>query len=1278
LTRRRDRRTFFAPDQQERPAARARPKEVSAMNGPSPKARTRAGAALALLCALALFAPAWVAARPQPRQGSKSRAKPRAATVKRSAGSTHRSAARAGKSSARRNSSRASKGARPSKGARAVALLQEPRREQEFEADDAEGRSDWFYFERAYPSGVIPPDARRRAWESRPGREKGKDRALPHALQVWTPIGPAPTDGLASAQNWGATSGRVNAVAVHPTAPNIVLVGASTGGIWRSADGGQTFAPVSDSQVDLAVGAIAFAPSNPNVVYAGMGDIDNSYVGTGILKSTDAGATWARVNNSTFPAQGFVTDIAVDPADPSRVYVTQDLSLNPAGSPTSGYAFSTGGFYVSADGGATWARTLAARARNLALHPTNPQIIYAAARLLDSGDGRPPGVYKSTNAGETWSLVYTSPFFDPSTPAALSTRDVQVAVTPAAPESIYVYVGKTTNGTEIRVELSTDGGASWSSRGALGVTNIDPGQFGYNTYIEVSPADPGTIYVGGRDIYKTTAGTLAAPVWTNITRNFGAPPNFSYNPFQSNTHPDQQAFAFDPTNPNVIYAGNDGGVSKSTNAGLTFSSLNQTLSLTQFVHLSLHPTDTSISYGGTQDNGTQRRVEGTSRWKEFSSGDGGRSVINPADPQMVFTTYIRGRVSRHASNGLSFTGTMADTVTFEPGSSPRIAFYPPLVGNGVDHRLYLGSWRLFVCGDCNDTSKRIGTNFTPPAWTSPAPDTDLTKGGGDVLETIAVARANPNVIYTGSRQGRAMVSHDGGATWADITAGLPNRTIKSITIDPAGTGTAYLTVSGYGSGHVFRTTNAGATWADISNNLPNVPVNAFLIDPLAATTFYAGTDVGVFRSTDAGATWETFNTGMPPAVVTAFAAQPSGRIQVATYGRGAYELSTVPDPVVQFSAGAATVSESAGRALLTVTRAGSAIGRATVDYSTADADAFTVGCADSAGAAGSAYARCDFATAVGTLVFEPGESSKQVSVPVIDDAHPEGPETFTLRLSNPSGAALGEFSAATVTITDNDAAGQPNPVQGPPHAFFVRQQYLDFLSREPDDAGFNAWLGVLNNCPNVNGGPEVQSGCDRIHVSGEGFFRSVEFQLKGAYVFRFYRAAFGRLPEYAEIVSDMGFVAGATQAEVFARRAELAARFAQRQEFTEKYGGMTNQQFVDALLNRYELQFVTGFHPPTPEAGAKISFARSALVSELNAGNFTRAQVLRLVADSDEVGAGEFDNAFVAMQYYGYLRRKPEPAGFEGWLRVLQSGDARTMVNGFLNSQEYRLRFGGP
>ncbi|HEV2802798.1 MAG TPA: FG-GAP-like repeat-containing protein [Pyrinomonadaceae bacterium] len=387
------------------------------------------------------------------------------------------------------------------------------------------------------------------------------------------------------------------------------------------------------------------------------------------------------------------------------------------------------------------------------------------------------------------------------------------------------------------------------------------------------------------------------------------------------------------------------------------------------------------------------------------------------------------------------------------------------------------------------------------------------------------------------------------------------------------------------------------------------------------------------------------------------------------------------DPTLTFSVNDVTVAESDGRATITVTRTSDLSGVATLDYRTEDTDTFTVSCADSVNNSGFAYARCDFATTIGNLSFAPGESQKTFTIPIIDDGHAERPqETFGIVLSNPERPGPVSTSAATITITDNDAAGAPNPIitRSPSdYPFFVRQQYLDFLSREPEPG--EPWTAVMNRCPNVNTGPEINTDCDRIAVSG-AFFGSPEFRLKGFYVFRFYRVAFNRLPQYSEIVADMSFVAGATAEEVYARRAQLARAFTARDEFFDAYISMTNAEYVAALLGRYRLAAVTTPDPAAPDGATKLTLTSADLTNGLNAGVLTRAQVLRAIADSDEVGAAEYNSAFVAVQYYGYLRRTPDDDGYQSWLRVINQdpNNVRLMINGFMNSTEYRLRFGQP
>jgi BNR/Asp-box repeat len=243
----------------------------------------------------------------------------------------------------------------------------EPR---ENETDDPEARANWFWFQRMFPFNEIAPDARQRAWDSVPKRDKGVNVL---AGTIWYPIGPAPTTSDFP-NNGGFTSGRINAIAVSPADNQIVLIGSATGGIWRSTDGGASFTPVSDDQVDLAVGTIAFAPSNPSIVYAGMGDPDHGYFGTGVLRSSDAGATWTRVSNGTL-IKGQSMKILVDPADSNRVYLAQynlvDVYTN--------LSFISG-IYVSTDGGVNWSRTFNCLPRDLAMHPTNSQTYMPACR----------------------------------------------------------------------------------------------------------------------------------------------------------------------------------------------------------------------------------------------------------------------------------------------------------------------------------------------------------------------------------------------------------------------------------------------------------------------------------------------------------------------------------------------------------------------------------------------------------------------------------------------------------------------------------------------------------------------------------------------------------------------------------------------------------------------------------------------------------------------------------------------------------------------------------
>jgi uncharacterized repeat protein (TIGR01451 family) len=508
--------------------------------------------------------------------------------------------------------------------------------------------------------------------------------------------------------------------------------------------------------------------------------------------------------------------------------------------------------------------------------------------------------------------------------------------------------------------------------------------------------------------------------------------------------------------------------------------------------------------------------------------------------------------------------------------------------------------------------------------------------------------SNSPVVADFNGDGRpdvAMVSYDSNAARVVLNAcqASPGISISGRVMNQDGVGIyrAYLTLSGTKLGTI--TMRADDNGYYIFRNLSSDDVYT-LVPDYTSFTF-------VSRTIDRPTTDQVVN-------FTATSSQANGfRFGLANYHYG----------------------EGAGRATVTVMRVGDASVAASVDVTTVD-DAAAVPCDPAARKPdgttypqGTAYARCDYATTIETVTFAAGDNMpKDIRIPLIDDGYAEGGETVQLRLVNPVGTPLGDSGMATITIADNDVAGASNPIYTTP--FFVRMQYLDFLSREPE-AG-EPWSNVLNRCPDVNNDPS----CDRIIVS-YSFFGSPEFRLKGFYVFNFYRVAFNRLPEYAEVITDMRSVTGQTPAEVYSKRAAFAAGFMGRQEFRGLYDSLGDTAFVNTLLDRYGLQQIRTPDPQNPEGTAKVTLTKSELIARLSmtgAQALTRAQVLRAVVESDEVGAAEYNRAFVAMQYYGYLRRTPEEDGYQAWLRVINQdpNNIRVMVNGFMNSFEYRLRFG--
>jgi Calx-beta domain len=363
-----------------------------------------------------------------------------------------------------------------------------------------------------------------------------------------------------------------------------------------------------------------------------------------------------------------------------------------------------------------------------------------------------------------------------------------------------------------------------------------------------------------------------------------------------------------------------------------------------------------------------------------------------------------------------------------------------------------------------------------------------------------------------------------------------------------------------------------------------------------------------------------------------------------------------PPPTVQFTQSNYSAPEGTGSLDLLVNRSGDITLPIAVNYTTSDAAAFLQNCNVLNGAATS---RCDYVGVLGTLHFASGETSKTISIPIVDDTYLEGTESLFINLRHPTGGAvLGTNQRATISITDNsnEVAGATNPIDD--QTFFVRQHYIDFLSREPDPLSAG-WVTILNGCA------AGDQSC-RLMVS-QGIYNSPEFKDRGYFIYKFYSVSVGRKPSYDEFNSDRARVSGfQTEAELEQSKVDFINDFMSRTEFTTIYNGLTNNAYVQQLFTTAGVTQVTVNGVVQTVTG----------MQQLLAGGRSRAQVLRDIAESPEVSARFNTESTVVMHYFGYLRRDPD-AAYQGWITILtNTGDSRNVTSGFINSPEYRARFG--
>ncbi|HEX8187201.1 MAG TPA: MBG domain-containing protein, partial [Pyrinomonadaceae bacterium] len=727
---------------------------------------------------------------------------------------------------------------------------------------------------------------------------------------AWTAVGPAP---LPNGQTFGvsqAVSGRVTSIAVHPTNPDIAYVGTAQGGVYRTLDGGQSWTAIFDDAQSMAVGSVAIAPSQPSTIYVGTGEPNlscDSYFGVGVYRIDNADSASPALtgpfnretstNNDVLTGRA-VSKILVHPSDPATIFLGTSSGVGGIGC-DAGTATLNRGLYRSTNAtsaAATFQRLTTATASanravmDIEFEPGNPNTMLATVYgFSTAGDG---GVYRSTNA------LAAAPTFTRTLAAATTTTAArfELAVTKAGGVFTVYAASSDSNGT---LRRSVDGGLTWSAALA-NATGFCGTQCTYDMPVGADPVNANVLYIGGN------ADGAANAILKKSTNALAATPTFAK--AQTGLHADSHAIEIDPSNNSTVWFGSDGGVWKSTNAAVTWTSLNKTgFNATQFQSLALHPTDPNYTIGGTQDNGTERmKPDGT--WTRTDYGDGGYALIdqNAADTTNVrqYHTYF----NQVGSGGLVALATTTSSAAFENWTTlgcggtanglscndTAVAFYAPMaLGPGTPNTLYFGTDRLY-------RSTNQGTTMTvvAPMFVS-----------GVYVTAIGVSPQNDAVRVVGLRNGKVYRTMTGGATSAamtDVTGTIPAKYVSRAVIDPNNQNTAYVTLAAYfgaATSHVYKTTNLGSaapTWTGIDGGqIPDVPVNAFVVDPADSNTLYAGTDIGVFRSTDGGANWSPFSNGLPRVAVFDMAIQKVSRtLRIATHGRGMWELSVASTPAV--------------------------------------------------------------------------------------------------------------------------------------------------------------------------------------------------------------------------------------------------------------------------------------------------------------------------------------------------------------------------------------------
>lgn len=730
----------------------------------------------------------------------------------------------------------------------------------------------------AHPRGIVfrsaargpdrPPGALLKAQQHR------EDMLSYQAARAMQRVGFLPT-GINSS-SWKLlgppnVAGRLRSILIHPVFDNAMLVGAATGGVWRTVNGGQSWVPADDFMASVTIGCMAMDPLTPATVYAGSGEgffdaaqgTSNTAViqGEGIFKSNDFGVNWFLLASTALNLDfRFVNRIAVAaPDSQSRIILA-----------------ATGtGIFRSLDGGATWAKVFNGRTFDVKFRPFDSQRVVAAdehGTLLFSSD-----------AGVTWQFASGSPVED---------ARVELAWAPSVPN--LVYAATHDNAGSMYVSVSVNFGADY-----VRVTiPHQPPLDGFGDYAKtlwVDPTNASRLLLGATFLYKSTDGGVT---FTEIGAG----------------HADHHVLIEHPDYGSavnkIVFNGNDGGIYKYDDpfsAAPTITDLNDSLVTTQFYGADIHPSGAVV--GGTQDNGTFAFDPQTQQWNPAKGGDGAFTAIKPENPDVMYYQTQGLEVFRSDDGGYDEIPIFSST-----GRNEDSNFIAPLELDPAPNsdRLYLGGrslWRtlepLTFVVPWTAIKNPIPNCPSPAPLGGDPPPSHQTDNSPCNISAIAISPRNSAWIWVGYNNGEVWATTTGleeSPFWIrrdNSGVGLPDRWCSDIVADPHDEHRAYVSFLGYERKGVWKTEDLGSTWINISGvgptALPGLPVNGLAVHPILPGWLYAATDLGIYSSTDDGATWSASNVGPSNVSVDELVWKDNKSLMAVTHGRGLWIVDSFDD-----------------------------------------------------------------------------------------------------------------------------------------------------------------------------------------------------------------------------------------------------------------------------------------------------------------------------------------------------------------------------------------------